>query len=143
MKRLYWIAISFLFFSCSQQESIRVDLLQNDQKKVAFELEFGEEVNFYADIDIEYKEEPVLVYHCDLLFNGESLYNGGVDPLVTVQNVYDTTSVENGITHRKFYGRLRGNLRGREDGVYAVITTLVKNNHPDLKINKADIVFVK
>tara|TARA_B100000809_G_scaffold220010_1_gene227502 strand:- start:1430 stop:1861 length:432 start_codon:yes stop_codon:yes gene_type:complete len=138
----FFIITAILLTSC-KEEDVRVDLLNSYSNSVEFELDFDEVVNFYADIDIEYKEKPDLIYHCAFLRNGEPIFDGGVDALVTTDNLYDTLFVENGITHQKFYGKLKGNLTGERYGIYSVKTRLIKNNHPDLKINKADIVFVR
>lgn len=143
MSRFSFFLIIVIITTSCKEDDVRVDLLNNNSKAVEFELDFDEVVSFYADIDIEYKVKPDLIYHCAFLRNGEPIFDGGVDAFVTTENLYDTLFVENGITHQKFYGKLEGNLTGERYGVYSVKTRLIKNNHPDLKINKADIVFVR
>ncbi len=143
MRYIVSLLVVVLIMSSCQQDEIRMDLLQINQKNVEFELGAQEEIQFFADIDIEFRKKPDLVYHCDFYFEGKPLYSGGVDPLNTTDNLDDTLLVNDGITHWKFYGKLEGSLIGHQLGVYTIKTQLIKNNDPNLKINKADIVFVK
>ena len=134
--------LSVTLLSC-EQEVYRVDLLQNNSKEIFFKLEKEEVINLYADIDIEYKEKPSFIYHCEFNQGGGMLFEGGTDPLITTENKDESIVIKNGITHWRFYGKLDGNLTATMNGEYSIKTTFLKNKEPNLKINKVDIVLVK
>lgn len=136
------ILISVLLFSC-EEEIGRLDLTQNNTGEIQFELEKDREVKFWTNIDIEYKEKPLFVYDFEFYKGDEYLLKGGSDPLVTMNNKDEVLTTKNGITHWKFYGKLDGNFVPKSDGKYTFKATFVRNNRPDLKINKAEIVFIK
>ncbi len=143
MKHLFLLLFtSFFLFSCDQEIG-RVDLISSNSKELVFDLKKDETVSFYAEMDIEYKEKPLFVFNCEAYYNNNQLFVGGTDPLATSENKNEKFEVLNGITHWKFFGKLDGNLTVLQDGKYTIITTFVKNNKEDLKINKAEIVFVK
>jgi len=136
------ILTSFLLISC-EKEIGRIDIDKNNPTKISFSLKKDREVKFFTDIDIEYKEKPLFVYDFEFYKGDEFLMKGGTDPLTTMNNKDELLETKNGITHWKFYGKLEGNFVPKVDGNYTFKITFVKNNHPDLKINKAEIVFVK
>lgn len=140
--KLLLILFSFFLLSC-EQELARVNLLQNNSKEIFFELENEEVVNLYVNIDVEYQENPSFVYHCEFYQGGFLLFEGGTDPLVTTENKSESLVTKNGITHWKFYGKLDGNLTASMDGEYSIKTTFLKNDNPNVKIHKAEIVLVK
>ena len=142
MRRVFFILISILLFSC-EEEIGRLDLIQNKTVEIEFELEKDREVRFWTNIDIEYKEKPLFVYDFEFYKGDEYLLKGGTDPLVTMNNKEESLITKDGITHWKFYGKLDGNFIPKSDGVYTFKTTFVRNQKPGLKINKAEIVFVK
>lgn len=138
MRKSTFIFLVFLsFFSCNEPV-IRVDLLTNNSNEIHFQLEKRDVVNLYSDIDFEYTKKPLVVIHCQFYFKDCLLFEGGTDPLV----INDTILIEKRNDGLKLYGKLDGNLKATKDGVYSIKTRFVKNNSLDLKINKADIVFV-
>jgi len=144
MKKAFLLfLIPFVLMSCDRELS-RVDLLNENAKEVFFNLDAEEIVELYVDIDIEFKQEPLFVYHCELNQNGILLFEGGTDPLKTTlkENELKVTTAD-GITHWQFYGKLDGDLKASTKGVYSIKTTFLKNQEPNLKIKKAEIVFVK
>ncbi len=144
MKTLCLIFLTIVLISCGGNNEVgRFDLLKQNHAEFKITLDAEEEVLLFADIDITYKEKPPLVFNCDFYRNGEYLFGGGTDPLMTTENSNDTKTINDGITHWKFYGKLEGSLTATEKGNYRIITTLLKNKQVDLKINKAEIVFVK
>lgn len=142
MKCLISILILLTLISC-EQEIGRVDLINDNSKEIFFLLAADDEVSFYADIDIQYKEKPLFVYECEAYQGGLLLFKGGTDPLNTKNNQREEKNVVNGITNWKFYGKLEGTLKANMDGEYSVKTTFVRNEKEDLKIKKAEIVFIK
>ena len=137
-----FILISFLLISC-EEEIGRLDLTHKNLGELSFELEKHQEVKIWTNMDIEYQEKPLFVYDFEFYKGKEFLLKGGTDPLVTTNNKNETLITKNGITHWKFYGKLDGNFIPKADGNYTFKVAFIKNNSPDLKINKAELVFVK
>ena len=142
MKRVCLVVLSLLLLAC-EEEIGRLDLRSHNTEEIVFDLEKDREVKFWTEIDIEYREKPLFVYDFEFFKGEEFMLKGGTDPLVTMNNKNETLTTKDGVTHWKFYGRLDGNFVPKSDGIYTFKTTFVKNNKPDLKINKAEIVFVK
>ncbi len=142
MRIIIAIIIGLLFVSC-ENEVGRIDLLKNNPADFEIELKKGETLNLYTDMDIEYREKPQFVYDCEFYLGDVYLFKGGTDPLLTTENQNESLVEINGIKHWKYYGKLEGNLTAEKDGKYVIKTTFVKNNKPELKINKAEIIFLK
>ena len=136
------IVFAFVLVSC-EQEIGRIDFTKSDTSTIEFDLEKDREVKFWTAIDIEYKEKPLFVYDFEFYKGDEYLLKGGTDPLVTMNNRNEELTVADGVTHWKFYGRLDGSFIPKSDGKFTFKTTFIRNSNPDLKINKAEIVFVK
>ncbi len=136
------LLIPLLLISC-EQEIGRLDLTQKNSGEISFDLEKHREVKIWTRMDIEYLEKPLFVFDFEFYKGQEFLLKGGTDPLVTTNNKNESLITKDRITHWKFYGKLDGNFIPKEDGNYTFKITFIKNNHPDLKINKAEVVFVK
>ena len=141
MRFIIPLLIFILISSCKKE--VRVDLLSENGKEVFFNLEKDEIVNLYTEINITYKEKPLFVYHCSFKQDDLLMFEGGTDPLITIENEKEELKVIDGITHWKFFGKLDGNLTAKKDGVYSIKTTFLKNKQQDLKISKAEIVFTR
>ena len=143
MKKFLLIGfLSILLFSC-EEEIGKIDLTKKNSGEIKFELEKDREVKFWTNIDIEYVEKPLFVYDFEFYKGEEYLLKGGTDPLITTNNKDELLTVKDGISHWEFYGKLDGNFIPKSDGVFTFKATFVRNNKPDLKINKAEIVFVQ
>jgi len=142
IKYIVGIVGSLFLFSC-EQEIARVDLINDNSKEIVFELKKDETINFYTEMNIEYKEKPLFVFNCEAYYENSQLFQGGTDPLVTLENKNDKQDVINGVTHWKFFGKLDGDLKAIQDGKYTIKTTFIKNSEKGLKINKVEIVFIK
>ena len=142
MKFIVIIGIGLMLVSC-EQEIGRLNLLDSNSAEITFELEKDRVVNLYTTMDIEYKEKPLFVYDFEFYKGEKYLLKGGTDPLITTNKKDELLTVKDGITHWKYYGKLDGNFIPKSDGVYTFKITFIKNNKPNLKINKAEIVFVK
>jgi hypothetical protein len=142
MRFVALILLIFILQSC-QEEIARVDLLRNNPTTINFNLQKGEEVKLFADMDIEFVENPLFVFDCEFYFEDKFLFKGGTDPLNTKNNIREKKTENGGIVSWKYYGQLEGTLTSQEDGNYSVKTTFVKNSKPSLKINKAQLVLVK
>ena len=72
--------VSFLFvllsFVACNKPEVRVNLLTNNSEEVQFQLKKGDIVNLYSTIDMEYKEKPLFVYHCQFYFEDSLLFEG-------------------------------------------------------------------
>jgi hypothetical protein len=137
--------ILFVFvglISCGK-EDVRMDFLKKDSQAIQFQLEKGDVVNIYSEIDIQFNERPLFVYDFKFYCGDSLMYEGGTDPFETENNTLDTLLVENGISYLKLYGKLNGNMTAGKAALYTIKTTFIQSSNVDLKINKADIVFVR
>ena len=144
MKKTFILfVIGIVLISCDR-ELTRIDLLKENSKEVFFDLEAEEVIDLYVDIDIFFKQKPLFVYHCELKEDGVLLFEGGTDPLITSFNENELkVTTKDGVTHWKFYGKLDGDLKATNKNRYSIKTTFLKNEDPNLKIKKAEIVFLK
>ena len=136
------IALSFFLVACDKEIG-RIDHTNNTVGKIQLDLKKDKEVRIWTEIDIEYKGKPLFVYDFGFYKGNQFLLKGGTDPLVCINKKNESLITKNGITHWKFYGKLEGNFIPKEDTIFTFKTTFIKNKRPDLKINKAVIVFVK
>jgi hypothetical protein len=143
MKKLLIIMFPALLLISCEKEIGKIDLTKNNVGEITFELEKDREVKFWTNMDVEYKKKPLFVYDFEFYKGDEYLLKGGTDPLATVNNKDETITIKDSITHWKFYGKLEGSFIPKSDGIYTFKTTFIKNNKPDLKVNKAEIVFLK
>jgi hypothetical protein len=141
-KIILFLVVLICFIACGNK-TVSVDLLTENGKEIYFELAKQEVVNMYAEIEIEYKVKPLFIFHCSFYKDSVFLVEGGTDPLVTLKNEQESLTIKDGITHWKFYGKLDGNLSANNAGVYSIKTTFLKNKQEDLKIIRANIVFIK
>lgn len=141
--RIFVGSITLLcLFSCSE-EIIRLDLVNPSSPSVNIECEKHRQVDFYLDGDIEFKDYPEMVLDFEFYKGNEQLLKGGLDPLKCSQLENEVKTVENGITHWKFYGKLEGNFIPPSDTIFTIYPTLIKNQTSDFKINKLELVFVR
>lgn len=136
------ILFATIFFSCTT-EIERVDLVKNKHINIQVDCEKHRQIDFYLDCDIEYTELPMMVVDFEF-YNGENqILKGGLDPLLASPKEKEVKTEMDGVTHWKFYGKLEGNFIPPSDGLFTIKPTLIKNNHPDLKVNKFELVLVK
>ena len=131
-----------LLFSCTT-ELERVDLFKNQFVNIQVECEKHRQIDFYLDCDIEYSELPTMVIDFEFYNGDEQILKGGLDPLLASPKANEVKTEIDGVTHWKFYGKLEGNFIPPSDGVFTIRPTLIKNNHPDLKVNKFELVLVR
>ena len=131
-----------LLFSCTT-ELERVDLFKNQFVNIQVECEKHRQIDFYLDCDIEYSELPTMVIDFEFYNGDEQILKGGLDPLLASPKSDELKIEKDGVTHWKFYGKLEGNFIPPSDGVFTIRPTLIKNNHPDLKVNKFELVLVR
>jgi hypothetical protein len=143
MKALILFLVVLIGFTSCGDKAVSVDLLTENGKEISVELAAKEVVTLYAEMEIEYEIKPLFIYHCSFYKEGIFIVEGGVDPLITKKNEQESLTVKDGITHWKFRGQLDGHLTATSDGVYSIKTTFIKNKQADLKIIKANIVFIK
>lgn len=142
MRKLLFLLLITLI-SCQAEEVARVDLAITSPQEITLDLTKDEEIKLWTELDLEYDEKPSLVYDFEFIKNNEILIKGAVDPLTASSKKEEAKTTNNNRTHWKFYGKLDGNFIAKEEATYTVKVTLVKNNHPALKINKAEVVIVK
>lgn len=131
-----------LLFSCTE-EITRIDLTKREQQSISIACEKHRQVDFYLDCDIEFKDYPEMVLDFEFYKGNKQLLKGGLDPLKCSSLENEIKTVNNEITHWKFYGKLEGNFIPPSDTIFTIYPTLIKNNNPDFKIHKLDLVFVR
>jgi hypothetical protein len=131
-----------LLFSCTT-ELERVDLFKNQFVNIQVECEKHRQIDFYLDCDIEYSELPTMVIDFEFYNGDEQILKGGLDPLLASPKADEVKTEIDGVTHWKFYGKLEGNFIPPSDGVFTIRPTLIKNNHPNLKVNRFELVLVR
>jgi hypothetical protein len=136
------VFVSCLFFSCTT-EIERIDVAKNSNVEIKIDCEKHRQIDFYLDCDIEYSESPTMVMDFEFYNGDEQILKGGLDPLSVSSKSDEVKTEKNGITHWKFYGKLEGNFIPPSDGVFTIRPTLIKNNHPDFKVNKFELVLVR
>lgn len=137
-----FVATIFLF-SCSKETITRVDLNQSGSQVANIECEKHRQIDFYLDCDIEYLELPSMVLDFEFYQGQQQLLKGGLDPLNCTALENESKVVKNGITRWRFYGKLEGNFIPPSDTIFSIYPTLIKNEAPDFKIHKMDVVFVR
>jgi len=145
MRGIFFIIIGIfsLFLISCENEIGRMNLEETNNQSITFELKKDKEVSIWTEIDIEYKNEPLFVYDFEFYKGEEFLMKGGTDPLTATNKRDEFKTIKDSVIHWKFYGKVEGSFIPKEDGQYTFKSTLVKNNPPDLKIHKMDIVFVE
>jgi len=134
--------LCILSTSCDKEIG-KLDFTKNDTQEISFDLKKDREVKFYADMDIEYLKLPLFVFNFEFYKGKQFFVQGGTDPLDCVSLSKGKKIKINGKNRWAFYGKLDGNFIPPEDGNYTFKVTFIKNNQPDLKINKAEIHFVQ
>lgn len=143
MNKLIVLSVLCLLLASCTNEIGRVDLNKNNTVRINVAGEKDRQIDFYLDCDIEYSEQPVMAIDFEF-FKGENrILKGGLDPLLATARDNEIKSEQNGITHWKFYGKLEGNFIPTADTIFGIQPTFIKNNHPNLKINKFELVLVR
>lgn len=142
MKRTIFISSLFLLFSCTE-EIHREDFTKKNIAEISVECEKHRQIDFYLDCDMEYSELPTMVMDFEFYKGKEQILKGGLDPLEATPKNNESRVVTEGKTHWKFYGKLEGNFIPPSDTTFTIKPTLIYNQHPDLKINKFELVLVR
>ncbi len=144
MKQVIFIIVFLLLISSCTKEIKRLDLHpKNPVTSVSIDCKKDRQIDFYLDCDIEFKEQPVMVMDFEFYKGDEQILKGGLDPLAASPKENESKTDANGITHWKFYGKLEGNFIPPSDTIFIIKPTLIYNQHPDLKINKFELVLVR
>lgn len=142
MRTVVFLLMLLSLFSCSE-EIMRMDLTHPSSSSVNIPCEKHRQIDFYLDCDIEFEKYPEMVLDFEFYKGNEQLLKGGLDPLKCSQLENEVKTIENGITHWKFYGKLEGNFIPPSDTTFTIYPTLIKNQSPNFKINKLELVFVR
>tara|TARA_R110001592_G_scaffold187646_2_gene432435 strand:+ start:1808 stop:2248 length:441 start_codon:yes stop_codon:yes gene_type:complete len=134
--------VACLLVACTT-EIERIDVAKNENVFIKIDCKKHRQIDFYLDCDIEYSELPIMVMDFEFYKGEEQILKGGLDPLLASPKSDEVKTEVNGITHWKFYGKLAGNFIPPEDGIFTIHPTLIRNNYPDLKVNKFELVLVR
>lgn len=143
MQRLFCLLCCLIVLTGCESEIGTIDLSKNHTGAIQLHLEKNEELQIWTRMDIEYKELPLMVYDFRFMQGDQTLINGGNDPLAAEPKKDEVKKQIEGINQWSFYGKLEGTFIAPKDTIFTIQTALIKNNSPELKINQAEIVFVK
>ncbi|SFU39219.1 hypothetical protein SAMN05216480_102197 [Pustulibacterium marinum] len=106
------------------------------------DLKKGEEVIFYTDLDVHYKDELVLGYLVEIK-NGEE--SKGIIRLEAIEEAEFVEAVKSSVSdtiYRKLTKEI-GSYEVEEDGNYLFRAALMSSPNFTLKIDKADLILKK
>jgi hypothetical protein len=142
MKHFFLVLFLLALYSCSS-EIARIDLTTHENISMAVNCKKDQQIDFYLDCDIEYKEMANMVMDFEFFKGTEQILKGGLDPLAAPPKSDESKVVTKGKTRWTFYGKLEGNFIPKEDTIYIIKPTLIKNSQSDLIINKLELVLVR
>ena len=140
MKTLFPLLLILVLFSCTE-EITRIDLTKTEPQSISIDCKKHCQIDFYLDCDMEYKEFPMMVLDFEFYKGNQQILKGGLDPLNCTLLENESKTIIDGITRWKFYGKLEGNFIPPSDTIFTIYPTLIKNNAPDFKIHKLEVVF--
>ena len=143
LRKTILISFAILLLTSCQNELQRVDLYKNPAPSIAVDCNRDEQIDFYLDCDIEFSELPEMVMDFEFYRGEAQILKGGLDPMQANPRENETKTTINGITHWKFYGKLEGNFIPKADTTFTIKPTVIMNAHPNLKINKFELVLVR
>jgi hypothetical protein len=137
------LVILVLLTSCVQEIS-RIDLLNTKTGEVKVKLKKGEQVKFWADVDIEYVKEPEFSYYIEF-FKEDTLVQQSilVEPFKSKVKKDEIKETKNDIVHYQFIGELDWHFIPKSSGVFTFKSSILQNKSPQFKMHKAHIFFVK
>lgn len=142
MKKGKLIIILFFLLSCKEVIH-REDFSKQNTTEIKIGCEKDRQIDFYIDCDIEYTEQPSMVMDFEFYRGKHQMLKGGLDPLEAFPKENESKTENNGINRWKFYGKLEGNFIPTADTIFTIKPTLIYNYHPNLKINKFELVLVR
>ncbi|MCB9360972.1 MAG: hypothetical protein H6587_06150 [Flavobacteriales bacterium] len=143
IKQYFRLSLVVILLASCTTEIERIDIAKNKDVVITVDCKKHRQIDFYLDCDIEYSELPLMVIDFEFYKGEEQILKGGLDPLLASPKSDEVKIEKDGIIQWKFYGKLEGNFIPPSNGVFTVHPTLIKNNHPDLKVNKFELVLVK
>ncbi|UII27326.1 hypothetical protein LVD15_02545 [Fulvivirga maritima] len=111
-------------------------------KETSIDLEKGDELSIWSDIDVEYEGDVVMSFRMEVLKDGAKFGGMEIDPFESDMTMSETKVQAGGLTKWQFNAR-NANLTIEEDGNYTFQAILVTSENPTLKISKAEIVLKK
>ena len=111
-------------------------------KSTQLDLEAGERVNLWADMNLEYEGGLGLEFQLLILKEGDTLNLLAFDAFEKDITMGEMKTQLNGKTKWRYSGRI-GYLDIEESGLYDFQTLLMSSDNPSLQLKKADLVFKK
>jgi len=139
---VFILFVGVVFTSC-EREINRIHLDKTNVGTISFNMKKGDEVKIQTEIDVEYSEEPLIVYDFEGYIGDSILFKGGVDPFQTTPKINEIKTTKNGLTSWKFTGDFGYGYKAREDTIHSFQLILIKNAKSDVNIKKADVIFIK
>ncbi|UOQ70755.1 hypothetical protein [Hymenobacter cellulosilyticus] len=111
-------------------------------KEAALQLQKGDEVALWSDMDLAYEGEAPVRFQVQVLQNGQPYQQLELDPTEKNVTVGEVKTSVNGKTNWSFSGK-NGSLTIPATGTYTFKARLVAAPNPTLKITKAELVLKK
>ncbi|MBL3656260.1 hypothetical protein [Fulvivirga sediminis] len=111
-------------------------------KETSLDLEKGDELSIWSDIDVEYEGDVVMSFRMEVLKDGAKFGGMEIDPFEGDMTINESKVQLGGKTEWGFTRR-NANLTIEEAGNYTFQAILVTSENPTLKIDKAEIVLKK
>jgi len=106
------------------------------------ELKAGDEISFWAQMDMKYKKPANMEYEIHLLHNDKEIDVLYLNPLETNITLNAKEFTINNSTKQSFTGKM-GSYIIRDDGNYTVQTALLTSANIQLELKQADLIIKK
>lgn len=111
-------------------------------QSTTMELEAGEIIDLWADMNMEYEGKLALEFQLLVIMEGDTINMLPLNPFERDITVGEVKSSFNDKTSWRFSGRM-DYLEIENSGTYEFQTLLLANENANIQINKADLVFKK
>lgn len=145
------LVLTFLLTSCdvftgNEIVRLKIDQISNEDvlttSSGSAELEKGDKVVIWSEMDLEYEGEVQLRFILDIYKDQKKYDQIEIDPFDSDIKTNELKSSYNYNTKWSFRAK-NTSLQIKEDGNYTFKTILVGAENPTLKVNKADLVLKK
>ena len=111
-------------------------------QEVSLDLEEGEDISIWSDMDIAYEGEVSLRFRIDVLKDGETIANLTLDPTDKNITIGEVEKSIMGKTDWRFSGK-NSVFEIEESGRYTFKGILIASDNQSLEVNKAEVVLKK
>ena len=136
------LVVLFLFIGCGIEVD-RISMYGGTQKEIVLNLQDGDKVFFWTDLDIKYNTGVKLWYELEILHEGKSAGKADIDAL-NVNPVFNKVIEEKeGWTYMRYYGKMIGSYKTKKAGKFTFQVKLQSDKIKSIEIRKADFIIKK